>query len=72
LLLSLTCSRCRIQSAAADCPGNPRARTERVLESIRRGPLRSAASNFPDVAATPKEIVLTFDDGPWPGAPTAC
>ncbi len=36
--------------------------------SIRRRPRRSAASNFREtLPLAPKEVVLTFDDGPWPG-----
>ncbi len=54
---------------AADCPGNPGALgTSRVLSVDAATTPRVGRKQF---AATlplaPKEVVLTFDDGPWPG-----
>lgn len=53
---------------AAPCPGNPHALgTERVLTvdpSIQRVGLKQFAQTLP---LADKEVVLTFDDGPWPG-----
>ncbi len=56
-------------AAPASCPGNPDALgTERVLAVDARKTPRVGRKHF---AATlplaPKEVVLTFDDGPWPG-----
>jgi peptidoglycan/xylan/chitin deacetylase (PgdA/CDA1 family) len=57
------------QAAAADCPGNPAALgTERVLivDPAQTAPV--GRKQFPrTLPLAPKEIVLTFDDGPWPG-----
>jgi peptidoglycan-N-acetylglucosamine deacetylase len=52
----------------APCPGNPDALgTERVLAVDATSP-RIGRKQFPDtLPLEPKEVVLTFDDGPWPG-----
>lgn len=54
---------------AAGCPGNPEALgTERVLkiDPARTPPV--GRKEFPvTLPLRPKEVVLTFDDGPWPG-----
>lgn len=58
------------QAAAADCPGNPAAlTTERVLTVDPAQTAPVGRKQFPrTLPLAPKEIVLTFDDGPWPGA----
>jgi peptidoglycan-N-acetylglucosamine deacetylase len=59
-------------AAAAPCPGNPDALgTERVLAVSAAATPRVGLKQFPaTLPLAPKEVVLTFDDGPWPG-PTA-
>lgn len=56
-------------AAAAPCPGNPDALgTERVMTVTAAATPRVGRKHFP--ATLPlqrKEVVLTFDDGPWPG-----
>jgi peptidoglycan/xylan/chitin deacetylase (PgdA/CDA1 family) len=55
--------------AAASCPGNVDALgTERVLTvDVAKTP-RVGRKHFPQtLPLAPKEVVLTFDDGPWPG-----
>jgi peptidoglycan/xylan/chitin deacetylase (PgdA/CDA1 family) len=56
-------------AAAAPCPGNPDALgTERVLAVSTSTTPRVGRKHF--AATLPlarKEVVLTFDDGPWPG-----
>ncbi len=57
-----------VASSATPCPGNPNALgTARVLTvdaTIRRVGLKHFPQTLPLAA---KEVVLTFDDGPWPG-----
>jgi len=57
------------QAAAADCPGNPAALgTERVLTVDPAQTAPVGRKHFPrTLPLAPKEIVLTFDDGPLPG-----
>ena len=57
------------QAVAADCPGNPAALgTERVLAIDPAQTAPVGRKQFPrTLPLGPKEIVLTFDDGPWPG-----
>lgn len=57
-----------VAAAAEPCPGNPQALgTARVIEVDAASLPRIGRKHF---AATlplqPKELVLTFDDGPWP------
>ncbi|MFG1298983.1 polysaccharide deacetylase family protein [Xanthobacter sp. V3C-3] len=54
-------------AGAAECPGHPGALgTARVLEVDPKG-LRVGTKSFPGpLPLAPKEVVLTFDDGPWP------
>jgi len=54
---------------AAPCPANPRALgTERVIEVDAKTMPRVGRKHFPaTLPLRPKELVLTFDDGPWPG-----
>jgi peptidoglycan/xylan/chitin deacetylase (PgdA/CDA1 family) len=55
--------------AAAPCPGHPDALgTERVLAVDASSTPRVGRKSFPDTLPLQrKELVLTFDDGPWPG-----
>ena len=57
---------------AADCPGRPDALgTARVMEIDPKG-LRVGTKSFPaTLALAPREVVLTFDDGPWPATTAA-
>ena len=54
---------------AADCPGHPDALgTSRVLEVDAGTTPRVGRKQFPGtLPLAPHEVVLTFDDGPWPG-----
>jgi peptidoglycan/xylan/chitin deacetylase (PgdA/CDA1 family) len=56
-------------AAAGDCPGNPAALgTARVLAIDPRTTPPVGRKQFPvTLPLSPKEVVLTFDDGPWPG-----
>jgi peptidoglycan-N-acetylglucosamine deacetylase len=58
-----------VTAVAAPCPGNPEALgTERVIEVDSRSTPRVGRKQFPSTLPLgPKELVLTFDDGPWPG-----
>lgn len=58
-----------IPVAAAPCPGNPDALgTERVLAVSASTTPRVGRKHFPGtLPLARKEVVLTFDDGPWPG-----
>jgi len=55
-------------AAAAPCPGNPDALgTARVLTVDAATTPRVGRKQFPTtLPLAPKELVLTFDDGPWP------
>jgi peptidoglycan/xylan/chitin deacetylase (PgdA/CDA1 family) len=56
-------------AAAAECPGNPNALgVERVLAVDAATTPRVGRKSFPaTLPLGPKEVVLTFDDGPNPG-----
>ena len=58
-----------LAAAAAPCPGNPNALgTERVLTVDAKTAPRVGRKEFlATLPLGPKELVLTFDDGPWPG-----
>jgi peptidoglycan-N-acetylglucosamine deacetylase len=58
-----------IVAAAEPCPGHPDALgTERVLAVDAATTPRVGRKSFPDTLPLQrKELVLTFDDGPWPG-----
>jgi peptidoglycan/xylan/chitin deacetylase (PgdA/CDA1 family) len=58
-----------IVAAAEPCPGRPDALgTERVLAVDAAMTPRVGRKSFPDTLPLQrKELVLTFDDGPWPG-----
>jgi peptidoglycan/xylan/chitin deacetylase (PgdA/CDA1 family) len=70
LLLVAISTACSLRGALAQtCPGNPDALgTARVLAvSVATTP-RVGRKQFPaTLPLAPKEVVLTFDDGPWPG-----
>ncbi len=56
-------------AAAQPCPGHPDALgTARVLSVDAASTPRVGRKQFPaSLPLGPKELVLTFDDGPWPG-----
>lgn len=56
-------------ASAGSCPGNPDALgTERVMEVDAVTTPRIGRKQFPTtLPLNAKELVLTFDDGPWPG-----
>lgn len=58
-------------AAAADCPGRPDAvGTSRVL-AVPAG-VQVGMKSFPSsLPLADKEVILTFDDGPWPGTTAA-
>lgn len=58
-----------LPAGAEPCPGNSRALgTERVLEVDAKTTPRVGRKHFPQTLPLQrKELVLTFDDGPWPG-----
>ena len=55
--------------AVASCPGNPDALgTARTIEVSANSTPRVGRKQFPStLPLQAKELVLTFDDGPWPG-----
>jgi peptidoglycan-N-acetylglucosamine deacetylase len=57
---------------AASCPGNDDALgTERIIEVDAKTAPRIGRKQFPaTLPLQPKELLLTFDDGPWPGTTT--
>lgn len=61
-----------LTAAAEPCPGNPQALgTERVINIDASTFPRIGRKQFPStLPLQAKELVLTFDDGPWPGATT--
>jgi peptidoglycan/xylan/chitin deacetylase (PgdA/CDA1 family) len=58
-----------LAAAAEPCPGNPDPLgTERVLDVDANSTPRLGRKQFPNTLPLQhKELVLTFDDGPWPG-----
>src|SRR5471030_632594 len=58
-----------LAAAAEPCLGNPDALgTERVLKVDANSTPRVGRKSFPaTLPLARKELVLTFDDGPWPG-----
>jgi peptidoglycan-N-acetylglucosamine deacetylase len=56
-------------ASAESCPGNPQALgTARVIEVDAKAEPRIGRKQFPSTLPLhDKELVLTFDDGPWPG-----
>lgn len=59
-------------ASAASCAGNTQALgTERVIEVDARTTPRVGRKHFPStLPLNAKELVLTFDDGPWPATTT--
>lgn len=57
-----------LAAAAEPCPGNPQALgTARVIAVDAKTLPRVGRKHFPvTLPLQPKELVLTFDDGPWP------
>lgn len=57
-----------LAAGAEPCPGNPQALgTERVIEVDAMTTPRVGRKHFPNtLPLRTKELVLTFDDGPWP------
>jgi peptidoglycan-N-acetylglucosamine deacetylase len=68
LVLALSAALLSSAAQAAPCPGNPDALgTARVLAVDAKSTPRVGRKQFPaTLPLAPKEIVLTFDDGPWP------
>src|SRR6476619_2769455 len=58
-----------VTSTAASCPGNPDALgTARTIAVDAKSTPRVGRKQFPStLPLRAKELVLTFDDGPWPG-----
>lgn len=69
VLLVIAAAITPLTAAAAPCPGNPEALgTERVIEVDAKSAPRVGRKQFPSTLPLgAKELVLTFDDGPWPG-----
>lgn len=67
--LALAVAIAPLAAQAAPCPGNNQALgTERVLEVDAKTTPRVGRKHFPTtLPLRRKELVLTFDDGPWPG-----
>jgi peptidoglycan/xylan/chitin deacetylase (PgdA/CDA1 family) len=61
------------QTAPPPCPGNPDAlSTSRVIAVDAATTPRLGRKHFPTtLPLADKEVVLTFDDGPWPGTTSA-
>ena len=68
IALALAAGLVPLAASAAPCPGNPQALgTERVLEVDAKTTPRVGRKHFPTtLPLRAKELVLTFDDGPWP------
>jgi hypothetical protein len=68
LLVSLVAALSPVAAAAQSCPGHPDALgTTRVLAVGASTTPRVGRKQFPETLPLgPKELVLTFDDGPWP------
>jgi peptidoglycan/xylan/chitin deacetylase (PgdA/CDA1 family) len=68
LSLALVAAVMPLAAAADPCAGNPNALgTARVLTVDARSTPKVGRKEFPSTLALgPKELVLTFDDGPWP------
>lgn len=72
-LLALVTALLPVAAAAQGCPGHPDALgTARVLAVDAATTPRVGRKQFPSTLPLgPKELVLTFDDGPWPGTTPA-
>jgi peptidoglycan/xylan/chitin deacetylase (PgdA/CDA1 family) len=71
-VLALACGLPVAAHAADTCPGNADALgTARILSVSAATTPRVGRKQFPaTLPLAPKEVVLTFDDGPWPGPTT--
>jgi peptidoglycan-N-acetylglucosamine deacetylase len=69
LLLAAAIAATPLTAAAAPCPGNREALgTERTIEVDAKTTPRVGRKQFPSTLPLhAKELILTFDDGPWPG-----
>jgi peptidoglycan-N-acetylglucosamine deacetylase len=69
LFFAITAVVIPLGAAAAPCPGNSDPLgTARVIEVDARSTPRVGRKQFPStLPLSAREIVLTFDDGPWPG-----
>jgi peptidoglycan-N-acetylglucosamine deacetylase len=69
LLLSVAIAFAPVTATAMSCPGNPDALgTARIIEVDAKSTPRVGRKQFPSTLPLhAKELVLTFDDGPWPG-----
>jgi peptidoglycan/xylan/chitin deacetylase (PgdA/CDA1 family) len=67
VLLALLCASGAVNAQIALCPGNPNALgTSRTIALAPHG-VRVGTKQFPNtLALKPREVVLTFDDGPHP------
>jgi peptidoglycan-N-acetylglucosamine deacetylase len=70
LLLAVACAALPTIARGEPCAGNPDALgTERVLAVSATTTPRVGRKQFPGtLPLAAKEVVLTFDDGPWPGS----
>ena len=68
-VIALAAAIAPLAAGAEPCPGNPQALgTERVIEVDAKTTPRVGRKQFPStLPLARKELVLTFDDGPWPG-----
>ncbi len=69
LMITLAAALLPVAASAEPCPGNPQALgTARVIEVDAKTLPRVGRKHFPvTLPLQAKELVLTFDDGPWPG-----
>jgi peptidoglycan-N-acetylglucosamine deacetylase len=69
LVFAVTITLGPLTAAAAPCPGHPDALgTGRIIEVDAGSTPRIGHKQFPStLPLRAKELVLTFDDGPWPG-----
>jgi len=69
VFLSVAIAFAPVTATAASCPGNPDALgTGRTIAVEAKSTPRVGRKQFPStLPLQAKELVLTFDDGPWPG-----
>jgi peptidoglycan/xylan/chitin deacetylase (PgdA/CDA1 family) len=69
IALAVAAAMVPLAALAEPCPGNSQALgTERVIEVDAKTTPRVGRKHFPStLPLARKELVLTFDDGPWPG-----
>jgi peptidoglycan-N-acetylglucosamine deacetylase len=68
LAIAIAAALVPLAAVAAPCPGNPQALgTARTITVDAKTTPRVGRKQFPStLPLRPKELVLTFDDGPWP------